>query len=237
MTTKGMAWVGAMFLLALAMGMERFAQAATGGALPERDVLVLNSSGNLRVSMDGKKFKAARRGESYKEGAIFRASGGPADLFFRRIGTMVRLMPGAELEVEKLVWHRNAEGRIVKETVLDLRHGRVLTFVRVLFPESKFQVRTEAGLATVAGAGTGRYDIGANGRFVAAKSSSSALKVVVEGEERMVAPGEAYATKHKKLQPIRPSEREMMLIEADELEALAQQLTAPPSEDELPVRR
>lgn len=224
----------AAFLLALALAV------STGWAsdpLPARGVLVLAVKGGLKVSTDGKKFERARSGQRYSEGAIFRTSSGHADLFFRRIGTMVRILPNSEVRMEKLEIHRNPQGILVKDTLLDLRKGRIITFVRVLFPESKFQVRTDLGIATVAGAGTGRYDIGANGRFVTAKSSSSALKVVIDGNERLIAPGEAYAAKSKKLQPLRPSEREILLIEADELEALAQQLTPPPAADELPPKK
>lgn len=189
--------------------------------------MVLKSEGFLKVAREGKKFERARRDREYGEGSVFRVTGGHADIFFRQIGTMVRLLPGAELRVETLKSQRKENGLIAKDTLLDLRAGRILTFVRVQFPESRFQVRTAKGLATVTGAGTGRYDIGAAGRFVTAKSSSSALKVVLDGNERYIAPGEAYATRNRKLEPIRPSKNELFLIQVDELEAMAQQLQTP----------
>lgn len=200
-------------------------QAATSTPLPRRAAVVLATAGKLEVSLDGKTFHRAKKGEIFYEGAVFRTGrSGSADLFFRRIGTMVRLLPGSELELEKLQRKEGEKGISVNETILSLHKGRVFTFVRVLFPESTFQVRTEKGLATLKGSGTGRYDIAANGRFVTGKSSRSSLKVIVEGEERIIAPGELFNIRDKKVTPLAPSESESLLLEMDELQRLAEVL-------------
>ncbi len=210
---------------------------AVSEALPPRVVIVLAVDGKLEASTDGKKFHRVRKGATLSEGTVVRVEGaGHADLFFRRIGTMVRLMPKTELKIETLKWRRNSEGVVVKDTTLDLRKGRVFAFVRVLFPESKFQVRTEMGLATLKGSGTGRYDIGADGRFVVGKSSRSSLKVIIDGNERVVDPGNIFNAREKRVSPLAPSDSEMLIIEIDELQSLAEQLTPAPTQDELPKK-
>lgn len=202
--------------------------------LSPRVALALSVVGKLEVSADGKKFKAAHQGDTFSEGAILRVKGsGHTDIFFRRIGTMVRLMPRTQLKIDTLEQHYNPEGKVVKTTVLELKKGRLFAFVRVLFPQSKFQVKTENGLATLQGSGTGRYDIQSNGRFVAGKSSRSSLKVIVEGEERSIEPGNVFNSAEGKTIPLAPSEAELIVLQIDELQRLSELLTPEPAPNEL----
>ncbi len=201
--------------------------------LAPRAALALSVAGRLEVSADGRKFKTAHQGDTFSEGSTLRLKGsGHTDIFFRRIGTMVRLMPKTELRIETLEQHYNPEGKVVKTTILDLKKGRVFAFVRVLFPQSRFQVKTVKGLGTLQGSGTGRYDIHANGRFVAGKSSRSSLKVIVEGEERSIEPGNVFNVSDGKTIPLAPSEAEMIVLQIDELERLAELLTPEPAANE-----
>src|SRR5438105_1669028 len=61
--------------------------------------LVLSVHGKCDYSEDGATFTALKAGHVFKEGAIVRtAEDARTDLFFRRIGTTVRLQSGTEVK-------------------------------------------------------------------------------------------------------------------------------------------
>ena len=211
-----------------------------------------NTSGDPRtvvvLAIEGKAFyggpgeeanKPLRAGQVLYEGATVRAGRrSKVDLFLRQIGTTIRLMPVTLVEFDKLEKSLN-EGVVVKNTQIHLQRGEIYCYVRVLVPQSKFEVRNRIGLATVPGAGQGRYRIGADGTFYAGQKSPQPLRVtqVNDATAYIVKPGEVYRLETKKVAPMKASELEDMLHNLDELQSLATNLTHTPAPTELPKAR
>jgi hypothetical protein len=195
-------------------------------AVPQ--ALVLSVRGKCDCSEDGTRFLPLRAGHLLKQGAVLRTGADArADLFFRRIGTTVRLQEGSEVKLEKMARHLK-DGKPVMETLLDLRTGRIFTVVRSLVPGSTFEIRNSAGRSVVeGGGGTGRYIITADGTHVTDKNSVVPLKVIRETGITVIEPGQEFNAKEGKVLPVDPHEGVDMLIQIDELDSLAEQLSPP----------
>src|SRR5688572_7183584 len=108
------------------------------GDIPDvPQALVLSVHGKCEYSDDGATFTALKAGHVFKQqGAVVRTGeAARTDLFFRRIGTTVRLQSATEVMIEKMSRHMK-DGMPVMETLLDLRKGRIFTVVRSLVPGS-----------------------------------------------------------------------------------------------------
>lgn len=145
------------------------------------------------------------------------------DLFFRRIGTTVRLQPETEIRLETMA--RRMEGGVpVMQTLLDLRKGRIFTVSRSLVPKSTFEIRNAAGRSVVEGCGGKcRYIVTADGSHVTEKNSVAPVKVVGENGVTLITPGMKLAAKDGKMLPLEAPESVKLLIEFDELDSLEEQ--------------
>jgi hypothetical protein len=192
----------------------------------DSEALVLSVGDGSTFDQKGNRFERLRVGQVLTQGAVIR-SGKEAvvDLFLRRWGTTVRLMPGSELALEKMS-RRTANTVASLETHLDLREGRIFCFIRIPVPESRFEVKTKAGRSVLKSAGAGRYDIRANGTIVAGKSSFQQLQVTTDHGVVMITPGQKFTPEDGHTTPAAPSEVEMMMMQMDQLVALAEQLSS-----------
>ena len=183
--------------------------------LTSQDVFIL--SGSVRSGGPSKSPLVLHQNAVVRSGKDSRM-----DIFFRRIGTTVRLQPDSEVKFEKMSRTQN-NGVSTMETVLDLRLGRIFTVVRSVVPGSTFAIRNAAGRSVVEGApssGMGRYIITADGTHVADKSSRLPLKLIGEKGITIIDPGQKFDAKEGKLLPLATPESVAMLIEFDELHAL-----------------
>lgn len=209
---------------------------APAAALPP-EAVVLSVHRKCDYSEDGKTFTNLKAGHVFNQGAIVRTGeAGVVDLFFRRIGTTVRLQPDTEVKLETMARHMK-EGVPVLETLLDLRKGRIFTVVRVLVPGSTFEIRNAAGRSVVEGAGTGRYIITADGTQVADKSSLIPLKVVNDTGITVINPGQQFNAKEGKMFAAAPPETVVQFIDLDDLQSLSEQLTFPSAPGDFPKAR
>jgi hypothetical protein len=190
--------------------------------------VVLSVNGKCAYSEDGTTFAPLKAKQILKQGAVVRTGeGARTDLFFRRVGTTVRLQSGTEVRLEKMARHVK-DGQPVMETLLDLRTGRIFTVVRALVPGSTFSIRNAAGQSVVEGGGSqGRYIITADGTHVAEKGSKAPLKVVGETGITVISPGMKFSAKEGKLLPLAPPEAVESMIVFDELDSLAEETTPP----------
>ena len=147
------------------------------------------------------------------------------DLFFRRVGTTVRLQPGSEIRLEKMERHMRG-GQPVMQTLLALEKGRIFIAVRSLVTGSTFEIRNAAGRSVVeGGGGRGRYIVTADGTHVTEKGSVAPLKVIGGTGVTLIAPGMQFSRKDGKMLPLEAPEAVKLLIEFDELDSLAEQWT------------
>ena len=124
---------------------------------PQAVVLAVN--GKCESSSDGVTFTPMQAGQIFEEGAVVRTGQeGRTDLFFRRIGTTVRLQSGTEVKLEKMT-RRMKDGQPVMNTLLDLRTGRIFTVVRSLVPGSTIEIRNAAGRSVMEGGEIGRAHV------------------------------------------------------------------------------
>ena len=188
--------------------------------------LVLSVHGKCDYAQDGTNFTALKAGHVFKQGAVVRTGEeAGTDLFFRRIGTTVRLQPGTEVKLEKMA-RRMKDGRPVMETLIDLRTGRIFTVVRSLVPGCTFEIRNAAGRSVVeGGGGKGRYIITADGTHVTDKDSVVPLKVIGETGVTVITPGQKFSAKDGKAFALPAPEAVEVLIIFDELDSLAEQLS------------
>jgi hypothetical protein len=189
--------------------------------------IVVRVTGTCERSEDGVSFQKVKTGEVFTEGVTFRTGANSRlDLFFRRIGTSVRLQEGTEVKLETLERHMK-DGTPRMETLVDLRAGRIFTVVRSLVPGSTFEIKNAAGRSVVEGGGSeGRYIITADGTHVTEKHSTAPLKVIRETGVTVVAPGMQYDAKEGKTFSIGTPEAVKSLIEFDELHSLTEQEAA-----------
>jgi hypothetical protein len=189
--------------------------------------IVVHVSGTCEWSEDGTHFKLVNAGEVFTQGTILRTGAkSQLDMFFRRIGTSVRLQEGTEVKLEQLERHMK-EGTPQMQTLLDLRAGRIFTVVRSLVPGCTFEVKNAAGRTVVEGGGSeGRYIITADGTHVTEKRSKSSLKIIRETGVTIIAPGMRYDAKEGKTFSVGTPDAVKSLIEFDELHALTEQEAA-----------
>jgi hypothetical protein len=201
----------------------------------ERAVVVLTSSGTVDVSSDGTSFSPLDPGQQIREGSIIRTGrkDSQVDLFFRRIGTIVRVGPESLVQIERLR-AEVVKGVITKETLLNLKAGEVLCYVRVLVPESKFAIRTVYGEGQIAGSGTGRYLVRADGTFIASKKSQKGLNVSGNAQGASISPGNKFQARSGRVAPLRESEAERLYNQLDELQEMAVNLAWPVLTNDLP---
>jgi hypothetical protein len=190
--------------------------------------LVVSVRGKCDYSEDGTTFIALKADQVCTQGAVLRTGeGAQTDLFFRRIGTTVRLQSATEVKLEKMARHLQ-DGQPVMETLLDLRAGRIFTVVRSLVPGSTFEIRNAAGRSVVeGGGGKGRYIITADGTHVADKHSATPLKVIGETGVTVITPGQKFSAKDGKMFSLAAPEDVKLLMVFDELDSLAEQLSPP----------
>jgi len=190
------------------------------------EALVLAVGEKSTFDQKGTGFARLRVGQVLTQGAVIRSSSDEAvDLFLRRWGTTVRLMPGTELALEKMSRQAGAHAPAM-QTHLDLREGRIFCFIRIPVPESTFEVKTKAGRSVLKSAGAGRYDIRADGTIVTGKGSFKQLQVVTEKGVVMITPGQKFTPQDGHMTPAAPSDVEMMVMQMDQLVALAEQLSS-----------
>ena len=194
----------------------------------EPQAVVVSVRGKCEYSEDGKAFSALKDEHVLNEGATIRTGDdGRADVFFRRIGTTVRLQRDTEIKIEKLVRHMK-DGNPVMETLLDVKKGRIFTAVRSFVPGSKFEIKNAAGRSVVEGGGTsGRYIITADGTQVTDKSSDTLPKGAGGKGITIINPGQKVLAKDGKALPQNPPEEVSSMIEFDELHALAEKWDKP----------
>ena len=177
-----------VFCAFVAEGQSAAVKVTENSGLPQ--AVVLRVRGKCDYSEDGLTFATLKPYRVLSQGAIVRTGeGARADLFFRRMGTTVRLQSGTEVKLERM--NRSMkDGAPVMETLIDLRSGRIFTVVRALIPGSTLEIRNAAGRSVVdGGEGMGRYIITADGTHVAEKNSAVPIKVVREtGVTLMIPP-------------------------------------------------
>jgi hypothetical protein len=187
--------------------------------------LVLSVGDDAMFSQNGEAMKKLKVGQVLNQGAIIRSGSDTViDLFLRRWGTTVRMVANTELALEKMT-RSSDKTEPALQTRLDLREGRIFCFIRIPVPDSSFEVRTKVGRTLLESAGAGRYDIRANGTIVAGQSSFKQIKVVMEHGVVTIPPGQKFLAEKGHLQPAAPSDVEMLVIQMDQLVALAEQLT------------
>src|SRR6185436_14960421 len=103
-------------------------EAMNASSVPQAYVLTVN--GKCEYSENGTTFLPLKAGHLFNEGAVIRTTaGGSTDLFFRRMGTTVRVQPGTEIKLEKM--ERNAPAsNPTMHALVDLRTGRLFSIVR-----------------------------------------------------------------------------------------------------------
>jgi hypothetical protein len=194
---------------------------------PLPQAIVVHVNGKCEYSEDGTHFQALKAGEVFTEGVTLRtAANSRLDMFFRRIGTSVRLQEGSEVKLEKLERHMK-EGTPQMETILDLRAGRIFTVVRSLVPGCTFEIRNAAGRSVVEGGGAeGRYIITADGTHVTEKHSTAPLKLIRETGVTIITPGMQYDAKEGKTFSVATPDAVKSLIDFDELHSMMEQEAA-----------
>jgi hypothetical protein len=173
---------------------------------------------------------------AFNQGAVVRTGeDSRVDIFFRRIGTTVRLQPNTEVKLEKMS-RSTKNGVPVLETLVDLRKGRIFTVVRSLIAGSTFEIRNAAGRSVVEGAptgGMGRYIITADGTQVTHSTSVLPLKLIDEKGITIISPGQQFDIKEGKMLPMATPETVKTLIEFDELHALLEGASGPAAQKQL----
>jgi hypothetical protein len=201
---------------------------------------VQNKRFAIVISMEGKGFYSApgggegklRPGLSLPEGAKLWTESGTAQVYFRQIGSIIKLLPDTQVSLEKLDKHLK-DGYMIKETVLGLNRGRILTRARVLLPESRFEVHTPVSTFSVPDVGYARYDIRADGTAIVGKKSKLGLRAITGGKTNQVMPGTLVA-RDGKTNRVDNKVLEQISPQLDELEELADSLTPPPGPQDAP---
>lgn len=185
--------------------------------------VVITVHGKCEYSDDGTTFMALKEEHVFKQGAVVRTGADArTDIFFRRVGTTVRLQPDSEMKLEKMERHLK-NGQPVMDTLLALTKGRIFTAVRSFVPGSTFEVRNAAGRSVIEGGGEkGRYIITADGSQVADKNSDIPLKLIGEKGVTVITPGQTFSAKEGKMLPQDPKESVVSMLEFDELHAIAE---------------
>ena len=191
---------------------------------PQPTAMTLSARGMCVYSMDGVTFNKLEQGQILEQGAVVRTGENAwMDLFFRRMGTTVRLQAGTECKIEKMTLAIRG-GLPVVHTLLNLRTGRIFTVVRSVVAGSTLEIRNAAGRSVVEGSGIGRYIITSDGTHVTAEGSVIPLKVVGENGITVVAAGQQFDKKDGKMLPVDSNAWVKDLIQLDELQAAGEDL-------------
>jgi len=191
--------------------------------LDQPTAMTVSSVGKCECSEDGVTFTNLAKGRILKQGATVRTGDDArTDLFFRRMGTTIRLQAGSELRIEKMTLTIK-DGLPVVNTLLDLRKGRIFTVVRSSVAGSTLEIKNAAGRSVVEGSGIGRYIITADGTHVAAQGSAIPLKLVREDGITIIAAGQQFDPKAGKPFAASPPLWVKDMIELDELQALTEE--------------
>ena len=191
---------------------------------PRPNAVTLSATGKCDFSEDGVTFVKLEQGQLLEQGATIRTGeDARTDLFFRRMGTTVRLQAGTELKIEKMAVTMQG-GLPMVQTLLDLRTGRIFTVVRSAVAGSTLEIRNAAGRSVVEGSGIGRYIITADGTHVAAEGSVIPLKVIGENGITIVAAGQQFDRKDGKMLPVHSSAWVKDMIQMDEVQAANEDL-------------
>lgn len=197
-----------------------------------RYAIVISLDGKCYYSTPGIPKAELSAGLSLPQGAkVWTEKGGTAELYFRQIASIFKMMPNTEVVLEKLD-KRMKDGYLVKETVIALNKGRILTRARVLLPESRFEVRTPFSTISVPDVGYARYDIRADGTMVVGKKSKLPARVVTGSSTNQVMPATIIG-KNGKTNRVDQKVLEEITPQLDQLEALADVLTPPPGPQEV----
>jgi hypothetical protein len=189
--------------------------------------IVISAHGKCEYSEDGILFLEFKDDHIFRQGEVIRTGEkSRTDIFFKRIGTTVRLQPGTEVKLEKMERHLK-DGQPVMDTLIALHTGRIFTVIRSLVPGSTFEIRNAAGRSVVeGGGGEGRYIITADGTHVSDKDSTVPLKVVGETGITVISPGMKFNAKDGKMLPANAANEVEMLIDIDELHSISDQTNA-----------
>lgn len=191
------------------------------------------------IAIDGKGFYSTtgvekgilRPGLSLPQGSRVWTEKGTAQVYFRQIESIFKLMPKSEVVLEKLDKHLK-DGYMIKETVLALNKGRILTRARVLLPESRFEIRTPVSTLSVPDIGSARYDIRADGTAIVGKKSKLPMRVVKGHATNSVLPG-TLVRKDGKTNAVEQRVLDEITPQLDELENLARILTPAPGPQDI----
>jgi hypothetical protein len=191
---------------------------------PTPDAVTIASNGKCDYSRDGVTFAKLEHGQLLEQGATVRTSqDARADLFFRRMGTTVRLQAGTEIKIEKMAVTMK-DGLPMVHTLLDLRAGAIFTVVRSEVAGSTLEIRNAAGRSVVEGSGIGRYIITADGTHVTAEGSAIPMKVIGENGITIVAAGQQFARKDGKMLPVDSNAWVKEMIQLDQVQAAGEDL-------------
>ncbi len=200
-------------------------------------VVLMVQGRQASFTADGSKPQELKVGQMLPPGSVvITGKKTEAVIFFRQIGTMVRLRSQSTLTLEKMTKYLK-DGLLLKETVLNLQAGELMCVVRVLVEESKFAVKIPGYIASFYGAGVGRYDIQARGKILVGKKSENTLKVATMDAPTKICllqPGQSLDPKNMKAEAADQQSLSVLTREFDELHALAVGLTPPPRPEELP---
>jgi hypothetical protein len=202
-----------------------------------RQAVVLAVDGKAFVVSEAGQQRPLKRGERLPQGAVVRTdASGNVDLYFRQIGTVFRLMPGTKLQLDRMEKHMK-DGVLVKETIVSLQEGRMLACVRVLVPDSRFEVHTPTTVFAVPAAGVGRYDLRVDGTVIVGKRSRLALRALDAKDQsrtNLVSPGQRYDRGRNQVMEADPATLSDLLTQFDEMQLISDALTPPPQPNELP---
>ena len=189
--------------------------------------IVISTVGKCEYSQDGTTFAAFKDDHIFRQGEVIRTGEkSRTDIFFKRIGTTVRLQAGTEVKLEKMERHMK-DGQPVMDTLVALHTGRIFTVIRSLVSGSTFEIRNAAGRSVVeGGGGEGRYIITADGTHVTSKDSVAPLKVVRETGITVIEPSMKFNAKEGKMLPLNAPEAVELLIDIDELHSVADETNA-----------
>jgi hypothetical protein len=160
-------------------------------------------------------------------------------LFFRQIGTMVRLRPNTTLVLE-LMTKFMKDGVLLKETVLELKEGEMMCVVRVLDEHSRFEVKFPGYVAAFDGAGFGRFDLNAKGTVLVGRKSERPFRVTSIGNANgavIVPPGHFLSRTNRQVVAASQHVLDELRPKLDVLENLAKALTPPPRPEERPLNK
>jgi hypothetical protein len=167
--------------------------------------LVLATGPQATFSRNGKSFKKLKKGQVLTQGAVVRSGEKTVvDIFIRGWETTIRLTPNSELAFEKLSRPAKENGPVT-ENVLNVKSGRIFCFLRAPLPNSKFEIQTARSRSAINTAAAGRYEIRSDG-----KTAYDQVRLVTENGENPAAT---------------PSDIERLVIEMDQLAALAEKAT------------